>query len=126
MAKQPNKKPEDKIGWKKKYQQKIRRLKTEMEEISKEQEIIKEAQRHKFQVIEAEVDLIRRETEIIMQKSIDTQLRLALMFRILNDAQARDRAQISSVGSNDPAQHSSVGSNDPGEARDRAQSSSVG
>ncbi|XVF37379.1 hypothetical protein REPUB_Repub20aG0002900 [Reevesia pubescens] len=97
-----------------------------MEEISKEQEIIKEAQRHKFQVIEAEVDLIRRETEIIMQKSIDTQLRLALMFRILNDAQARDRAQISSVGSNDPAQHSSVGSNDPGEARDRAQSSSVG
>ncbi|XVF77941.1 hypothetical protein PTKIN_Ptkin14bG0088400 [Pterospermum kingtungense] len=61
-------------------------LRTEMEEISEEQKQIKEGQRQvreKFETIESECDQLRKETNLIIQQSLNTQMRLAFMFQIL-------------------------------------------
>ncbi|WRX28066.1 hypothetical protein QQP08_020553 [Theobroma cacao] len=64
----------------------MRRLRSDMEEIRKEQKKIKEGQRQvrgKFVAIELECEQLRKETNLIMQQSANTQIRLAFMFQIL-------------------------------------------
>ena len=68
-------------------------LKVEMEEISEEQKIIKEGQRQvrqKFQAIEAECEQLRKETNLIIQQTTHTQLRLVLMLKILKAREESD------------------------------------
>ncbi|XWS33116.1 hypothetical protein CRYUN_Cryun22dG0050900 [Craigia yunnanensis] len=84
-----------KKGGMKNMQEKFRRLKAEMEEISEEQKNIREGQRQvreKFEVIETECEDLKRETKIIIQKSARTQIKLALMFRIVKASQQGDLA----------------------------------
>ncbi|XWS27575.1 hypothetical protein CRYUN_Cryun26dG0128100 [Craigia yunnanensis] len=57
-----------------------------MEETSKERKKIKEGQkqvREKIEAIELECEQLRKETNLIMQQSRNTQIRLAFMFQIL-------------------------------------------
>ncbi|XVF77940.1 hypothetical protein PTKIN_Ptkin14bG0088300 [Pterospermum kingtungense] len=64
----------------------LKMLRSEMEEISEEQKQIKEGQRQvrkKFETIESECDRLRKETNLIIQQSLNTQMRLAFMFQIL-------------------------------------------
>ncbi|XP_021286166.1 uncharacterized protein LOC110417898 isoform X2 [Herrania umbratica] len=71
----------------------FKRLKTEMEEISEEQKNIREGQRQvkkKFEAIETECEELKRETRLIIQQSARTQVKLALMFRILKAREAGD------------------------------------
>ncbi|XP_021288362.1 uncharacterized protein LOC110419587 [Herrania umbratica] len=71
----------------------MRQLRAEMEKISEEQREIKEGQRlvkRKFEAIELECDQLRNETNLIIQQSANTQLRLALMFRILRAREDQD------------------------------------
>ncbi|XVF77994.1 hypothetical protein PTKIN_Ptkin14bG0092700 [Pterospermum kingtungense] len=68
----------------------------EMEEISKEQESIKEGQRQvreKFEAIEGECEQLRKQTNKIIQQSANTQIRLALMFNILRAREEGDFAK---------------------------------
>ncbi|XWS27592.1 hypothetical protein CRYUN_Cryun26dG0129700 [Craigia yunnanensis] len=68
-------------------------LKVEMEERSEEQKIIKEGQRQvreKFQAIEAECEQLRKETNLIIQQTTHTQLRLVLMLKILKAREESD------------------------------------
>ncbi|XWS33118.1 hypothetical protein CRYUN_Cryun22dG0051200 [Craigia yunnanensis] len=84
-----------KKGGMKNMQEKFRRLKAEMEEISEEQKNIREGQRQvreKFEVIETECEDLKRETKIIIQKSARTQIKLALMFQIVKASQQGDLA----------------------------------
>ncbi|XP_022717860.1 uncharacterized protein LOC111276392 [Durio zibethinus] len=70
----------------KKLNRRMRRLRCDMEEISEEQKKIKEGQRQvreKFEAIELECEHLRKETNLIIQQSMSTQIRLALMFQIL-------------------------------------------
>ncbi|XWS10390.1 hypothetical protein CRYUN_Cryun39dG0073600 [Craigia yunnanensis] len=74
-------------------------LRSEMEEISEEQKQIKEGQRQvreKFDAIELECDQLRKETNLIMQQSLNTQIRLAFMFQIVKarENQEFDKAAI--------------------------------
>ncbi|XVF00491.1 hypothetical protein REPUB_Repub04eG0005500 [Reevesia pubescens] len=74
-------------------QRSFKRLKTEMEEISEEQKHIREGQRQvkeKFEVIESECEELKRETRLIIQQSARTQIKLALMFRILKAREMGD------------------------------------
>ncbi|PPR95262.1 hypothetical protein GOBAR_AA25412 [Gossypium barbadense] len=69
----------------------FKRLKSEMEEISEEQKNIREGQRQvkeKFGIIESECEELKRETKLIIQQSARTQVKLALMFRILKAREA--------------------------------------
>ncbi|EOY13917.1 Uncharacterized protein TCM_032675 [Theobroma cacao] len=71
----------------------MRQLRAEMEKISEEQREIKEGQmqvKQKFEAIEQECDQLRNETNLIIQQSANTQLRLALMFRILKAREDQD------------------------------------
>jgi len=71
----------------------FKRLKTEMEEIGEEQKNIREGQRQvkeKFEAIETECEELKRETRLIIQQSARTQIKLALMFRILKAREAGD------------------------------------
>ncbi|OMO84855.1 hypothetical protein CCACVL1_10611, partial [Corchorus capsularis] len=64
----------------------MRVLRSDMEDISKEQKKIKEGQRQvreKFEAIEVECEQLRKETNLIMQQSASTQIRLVFMFQIL-------------------------------------------
>ncbi|OMP11466.1 hypothetical protein CCACVL1_00509 [Corchorus capsularis] len=72
-------------------QESFKKLKTEMEEISEEQKNIREGQRQvkeKFEAIESECEALKRETRLIIQQSARTQVKLALMFRILKAREA--------------------------------------
>ncbi|XP_022762637.1 uncharacterized protein LOC111308531 [Durio zibethinus] len=74
-------------------QESFKRLKSEMEEISEEQKIIREGQRQvkqKFEAIESECEVLKRETRLIIQQSARTQVKLALMFRILKARESGD------------------------------------
>ncbi|EOX96899.1 PREDICTED: uncharacterized protein LOC18607045 isoform X2 [Theobroma cacao] len=74
-------------------QESFKRLKMEMEEISEEQKNIREGQRQvkeKFEAIESECEELKRETRLIIQQSARTQVKLALMFRILKAREAGD------------------------------------
>ncbi|XP_007022520.2 PREDICTED: uncharacterized protein LOC18594815 [Theobroma cacao] len=71
----------------------MRRLRYDMEEISEEQKRIKEGQRQvreKFEAIELECEQLRKETNLIMQQSAYTQVRLAFMFQILKARENQD------------------------------------
>ncbi|KAK8479271.1 hypothetical protein V6N11_064498 [Hibiscus sabdariffa] len=69
------------------------RLKVEMEDISREQQSIKEGQsqvRAKFNAIEEEYEQLRNETNQIIQQTANTQIRLGLMFSILKAREQGD------------------------------------
>ena len=71
-----------------------------MEEISIEQEHIKDEKRQvqeKFEEIEEECDQLRKETKQMIQQSAKTQIRLAFMFNILKAWQAGDFAEASQL-----------------------------
>ncbi|KAK8498050.1 hypothetical protein V6N13_121447 [Hibiscus sabdariffa] len=66
-----------------------------MEDIRKEQVSIKEAQsqvREKLTAIQMECELLQEETQLMIQRSAFTQLRLSLMFNILK---AREEGHLS-------------------------------
>ncbi|XVF78006.1 hypothetical protein PTKIN_Ptkin14bG0093400 [Pterospermum kingtungense] len=68
-------------------------LKMEMVDISQEQNIIKESQRQvrqKLEAIEEECEQLRDETNLIIQQTTQTQLRLVLMFEILKAREQSD------------------------------------
>ncbi|XP_021298800.1 uncharacterized protein LOC110427572 isoform X2 [Herrania umbratica] len=78
----------------------MRRLRSDMEEISEEQKRIKEGQRQvreKFETIELECEQLRKETNLIMQQSANTQIRLAIMFRILKARENQDFDQAAKL-----------------------------
>ncbi|GMJ11636.1 hypothetical protein HRI_004832800 [Hibiscus trionum] len=80
----------------------MKRLRSEMEEISVEQGKIKEGQRQvreKFEAVEMECELLRKETNIIMQQSMSTQIRLAFMFQILKARENQDLDQAAQLTS---------------------------
>ncbi|XVF46028.1 hypothetical protein PTKIN_Ptkin02bG0255200 [Pterospermum kingtungense] len=82
-----------------KMRKSLNRLKTEMDEISVEQKNIREGQRQvkeKFEAIESECEELKRETRLIIQQSARTQIKLALMFRILK---ARETGDLSTAAS---------------------------
>ncbi|XWS65364.1 hypothetical protein CRYUN_Cryun05aG0106200 [Craigia yunnanensis] len=71
----------------------MRRLKVETNEIREEQENIKRGQREvreKFEVIQFECEQLRKETDLITKQSLNTQLRLGLMFQILRARETND------------------------------------
>ncbi|MBA0620005.1 hypothetical protein Godav_021891 [Gossypium davidsonii] len=75
----------------KNMEESFKRLKSEMEEISEEQKNIREGQRQvkeKFGIIESECEELKRETRLIIQQSARTQVKLAIMFRILKAREA--------------------------------------
>ncbi|XP_022751983.1 uncharacterized protein LOC111300620 [Durio zibethinus] len=84
----------------KNMQEKLRRLKAEMEEISEEQKNIREGQRkvrEKFEAIESGCEELKRETKTIIQQSARTQIKLALMFRIFKASQQADLATVANL-----------------------------
>ncbi|KAK8651671.1 hypothetical protein V6N13_141259 [Hibiscus sabdariffa] len=89
-------------GRSKNLRQSMKRLRSEMEEISKEQGKIKEGQRQvrkKFEAVEMECEELRKETNIIMQQSMSTQIRLAFMFQILKARENQDFNQAAQLTS---------------------------
>ena len=71
----------------------MRRLKVETNEIRKEQENVKRGQREvkkKFEAIQFECEQLRKETDLITKQSVNTQLRLGLMFQILRARETND------------------------------------
>ncbi|XVE98935.1 hypothetical protein REPUB_Repub03eG0152100 [Reevesia pubescens] len=80
----------------------LKRLRVEMEDISKEQRNIKEGQRQvreKFEAIELECEQLRKDTILITQQSVNTQIRLALMFQILKARESHDFSKASQLTS---------------------------
>ncbi|XP_022735237.1 uncharacterized protein LOC111288568 [Durio zibethinus] len=78
----------------------MKRLRVEMEEISEEQKQIKDGQkqvREKFQAIELECEQLRKETILVIQQSVSTQIRLALMFQILKARESHDFSKASQL-----------------------------
>ncbi|XP_039055295.1 uncharacterized protein LOC120197965 isoform X1 [Hibiscus syriacus] len=74
----------------------FRRLKSEMEKISIEQQVIKEGQRQvgtKIEEINEQCEQLRQETKQIIRQSVNTQIRLALMFNILKAREEGDFAK---------------------------------
>ncbi|KAE8676970.1 Peroxisomal 2,4-dienoyl-CoA reductase isoform 1 [Hibiscus syriacus] len=85
-------KPKAKQGMKN-MEKSFKRLKSEMEEISEEQKSIREGQRQvkkNFEMVESECEELKRETRLVIQQSARTQVKLALMFRILKAREADD------------------------------------
>ncbi|KAK8542539.1 hypothetical protein V6N13_136888 [Hibiscus sabdariffa] len=83
-----------KIASAKYMRRRLGRLKMEMEDISREQQSIKEGQsqvRAKFNVVEEEYEQLRNETNQIIRQTANTQIRLGLMFSIL---QAREQGDL--------------------------------
>ncbi|XVF68380.1 hypothetical protein PTKIN_Ptkin10aG0201000 [Pterospermum kingtungense] len=81
-------------------QERLNRLKAEMEEISQEQKNIREGQRqvrNKFEAIESECQHLITETKMMMQQSATTQLKLALMFGILKAREEGDVATAANL-----------------------------
>ena len=81
-------------------QQRFKRLKTEMEEMSEEQKNIQEGQRQvgeKFEAIESECEKLKTETKMMIQQSGRTQVKLALMFRILKAREEGDFATAANL-----------------------------
>ncbi|XP_021298824.1 uncharacterized protein LOC110427597 isoform X2 [Herrania umbratica] len=79
---------------------KYRRLKADIEEIGKKQKSIKEGQsqvREKFKAIEMGCQVLKKETELITQRSALTHLRLALLFHILKAREEGDFAKAAQL-----------------------------
>ena len=71
-----------------------------MSEIGEEQKNIREGQRRvreKFEAIESECEQLKRETKLIIQQSARTQVKLALMFRILKAREESDLATAANL-----------------------------
>ncbi|XWS33119.1 hypothetical protein CRYUN_Cryun22dG0051300 [Craigia yunnanensis] len=84
----------------KNMQEKFRRLKAEMEEISKEQKNIREGQRQlreKFEVIKTELEDLKRETKILIQKTARNGIKLTLMIQICKACQQGDLATVANL-----------------------------
>ncbi|XVE67545.1 hypothetical protein DITRI_Ditri08aG0169500 [Diplodiscus trichospermus] len=78
-------------------QERLKRLKTEMEEISDEQKNVREGHRQvreKIDAIEYECEQLKKETKMMIQHSARTQVKLALMFRILKAREEGDSAIV--------------------------------
>ncbi|XP_022717587.1 uncharacterized protein LOC111276077 isoform X2 [Durio zibethinus] len=78
----------------------MKMLRVEMEEISEDQKKIKEGQRlvrEKFEAIELECEQLRKETVLITQQSVSTQIRLTLMFQILKARENHDFSKASQL-----------------------------
>ncbi|XVE53430.1 hypothetical protein DITRI_Ditri03aG0002500 [Diplodiscus trichospermus] len=78
----------------------LKRLKVEMEEISKQQQSVKEGKRQvhaKFKAIEDECKQLRQETKQIIQQSENNQIRLSLMFNILKAREQGDFAKAAQL-----------------------------
>ncbi|XP_039030145.1 uncharacterized protein LOC120164506 isoform X4 [Hibiscus syriacus] len=89
-----------KRGKSKTLRRRMKRLRSDMEEISEEQGKIKEGQRQvrvKFEAVEMECEQLRRETNMVMQQSMSTQLRLAFMFQILKARENQDFNQAAQL-----------------------------
>ncbi|XP_039030143.1 uncharacterized protein LOC120164506 isoform X1 [Hibiscus syriacus] len=87
-------------GKSKTLRRRMKRLRSDMEEISEEQGKIKEGQRQvrvKFEAVEMECEQLRRETNMVMQQSMSTQLRLAFMFQILKARENQDFNQAAQL-----------------------------
>ncbi|XVE90124.1 hypothetical protein DITRI_Ditri20bG0052600 [Diplodiscus trichospermus] len=90
----------EKNGMKKVMQERFKRLKTEMEEINNEQKNVREGQRQvceKIETIESECEQLKKETKIMIQQSARTQVKLALMFRILKAREDGDSATAANL-----------------------------
>ena len=89
-----------KNGMKGDMQKRFKRLKTEMEEISEEQKNIREGQRQvreKFEAIESECEQLKIETKMMIQQSAITQVKLALMIKILKAREEGDFAAAANL-----------------------------
>ncbi|XVE53443.1 hypothetical protein DITRI_Ditri03aG0003400 [Diplodiscus trichospermus] len=89
-----------KKGWTKKFKIRKERLRKEIEEITEEQKGIREGQRQvrgKFQTIESECEQLRKETRVIIQQSVITQIRIAFMFQILKARENKDFVKASQL-----------------------------
>ncbi|XVE95836.1 hypothetical protein REPUB_Repub02eG0167900 [Reevesia pubescens] len=78
----------------------MRRIKVETNEIRREQEDIKRGQREvreKFEAIQIECEELRKQTELITKQSLNTQLRLGLMFQILRARETNDFNKAASL-----------------------------
>ncbi|XP_038998033.1 uncharacterized protein LOC120123139 [Hibiscus syriacus] len=78
----------------KRMQKRVKRLKTEMEARSEEHKDIRQVQnqvKEKIQGIESECEELKRETRFIIQQSARTQVKIALMFRILKARENGDQ-----------------------------------
>ncbi|XVE90123.1 hypothetical protein DITRI_Ditri20bG0052500 [Diplodiscus trichospermus] len=85
---------------KKAMQERFKRLKTEMEAISDEQKNVREGQRQvreKIETIESECEQLKKETKMMIQHSARTQVKLALMFRILKAREDSDSANAANL-----------------------------
>ncbi|GMI67587.1 hypothetical protein HRI_000428000 [Hibiscus trionum] len=89
-----------KKGGMKNMQERFEKLRAEMEEISMDQQNIRQGQRQvreKFEGIETECEELKRETRIIIQQSARTQIKLALMFQILKASEQADHATVATL-----------------------------
>ncbi|XVE67544.1 hypothetical protein DITRI_Ditri08aG0169400 [Diplodiscus trichospermus] len=85
---------------KKIMQERFKRLKTEMEEIINEQKNVREGQRQvcdKIETIESECEQLKKETKMVIQQSARTQVKFALMFRILKAREEGDSATATNL-----------------------------
>ncbi|XVE83404.1 hypothetical protein DITRI_Ditri16bG0086300 [Diplodiscus trichospermus] len=81
-------------------QDKFKRLEVEMEGVTEEQKNIREGQREvreKFEANESECEELKRETRIIIQQSVRTQIKLAIMFQIIKASQQVDLATVAKL-----------------------------
>ncbi|KAL4323869.1 hypothetical protein GQ457_11G011800 [Hibiscus cannabinus] len=80
----------------------MKKLRVEKDEINKEQNNIKEVQgqlREKLEAIDVECEQLRQETIMVTRQSVNTQIRLALMFQILKAREKHDFSQASHLTS---------------------------
>ncbi|XVE67549.1 hypothetical protein DITRI_Ditri08aG0169800 [Diplodiscus trichospermus] len=81
-------------------QERLNRLKMEMEEISDEQKNVREGQRQirdKIEAIESDCGELKKETKMIIQQSARIQVKLALIFRILKAREECDSATAANL-----------------------------
>ncbi|XP_022762636.1 uncharacterized protein LOC111308530 [Durio zibethinus] len=89
-----------KNGMKNIMQERFKRMKTEMEEISEEQKNIREQQRQvreKYEAVESECEQLKKETKMMIQLCAITQVKLSLMFRILKAREDSDFATAANL-----------------------------
>ncbi|XVF77959.1 hypothetical protein PTKIN_Ptkin14bG0089500 [Pterospermum kingtungense] len=87
----------------KKFKCRMKGLTAEIKEVRLQQKGIKEGQRQvddKIEAIEAECEQLRRETALIIQQSATIQLRLALMFQILQARENNDFTKAAQLAQN--------------------------
>ncbi|XP_039003737.1 uncharacterized protein LOC120130595 [Hibiscus syriacus] len=81
----------------KNMQEKYDKLGADMEEISAEQQNIREEQRlarEKFEGVANEYEEFKKETRIIVQQTARTQIKLAIMFQIVKASEQADHTTV--------------------------------